>query len=91
MNLRYRIVHSPSLPRVIPDRRQAVGSSSGRRAPHRTRTSISTHQHTTQHRRTTMYDMYPEWGPAQHRESAQQAVQAALDLRDNGGERPDDN
>ena len=38
-----------------------------------------------------MYDMYPEWGPAQHRESAQQAVQAALDLRDNGGERPDDN
>jgi hypothetical protein len=40
-----------------------------------------------------MYNMYPEWGPSQHaaNEQAQQAVQAALDLRDNGGERPDDN
>ena len=40
-----------------------------------------------------MYDMYPEWGPSQHaaNERAQEAVQAALDLRDNGGERPDDN
>ena len=44
-----------------------------------------------------MYDMYPEWGPAsaQPREPAQrrrQAVlQASLDLRDNGGQRPDDN
>ena len=41
-----------------------------------------------------MYDMYPEWGPARnHPDSqfSQQAVQAALDLRDNGGERPDDN
>lgn len=41
-----------------------------------------------------MYDLYPEWGPAKNnpesvRNSA--AVQAALDLRDNGGERPDDN
>ena len=44
-----------------------------------------------------MYDMYPEWGPAQHRDAQQdlqpglQPVQAGLDLRDNGGERPDDN
>ena len=41
-----------------------------------------------------MYEMYPEWGPAKHYpESATntQAVQASLDLRDNGGERPDDN
>jgi hypothetical protein len=45
-----------------------------------------------------MYDMYPEWGPAQndpehplHRGLGTDAVQEALDLRDNGGERPDDN
>jgi len=43
-----------------------------------------------------MYDMYPEWGPTQHRdntqgESALASVQAGLDLRDNGGQRPDDN
>ena len=43
-----------------------------------------------------MYDMYPEWGPSAHRattdnESALQSVQSGLDLRDNGGERPDDN
>ncbi len=44
-----------------------------------------------------MYDMYPEWGPAKHRtettryEDRTGAVQTALDLRDNGGERPDDN
>jgi hypothetical protein len=44
-----------------------------------------------------MYDMYPEWGPAKHRtdDSGQgnqmAAVQTALDLRDNGSERPDDN
>ena len=41
-----------------------------------------------------MYDMYPEWGPAKHHPespTSAQAVQAALDLRDNGGERPDDN
>jgi hypothetical protein len=44
-----------------------------------------------------MYDMYPEWGPAKHRTdeagATQQlaALQTALDLRDNGGERPDDN
>lgn len=42
-----------------------------------------------------MYDMYPEWGPAQHRETpeedlALQPVQQGLDLRDNGGQRPDD-
>ena len=49
-----------------------------------------------------MYDMYPDWGPAKNRapfDAAYQpdspagsdAVQASLDLRDNGGQRPDDN
>jgi hypothetical protein len=50
-----------------------------------------------------MYDMYPEWGPSRHysydhdSDSAAfgtgglQAVQYGLDLRDNGGQRPDDN
>ena len=46
-----------------------------------------------------MYDMYPEWGPSRHRDESydgteQQVlagVQAGLDLRDNGGQRPDDN
>jgi hypothetical protein len=41
-----------------------------------------------------MYDMYPEWGPANHNPEnpmSAEAVQAALDLRDNGGQRPDDN
>ncbi len=44
-----------------------------------------------------MYDMYPEWGPASQAlppwavQPAPGAIQAALDLRDNGGERPDDN
>jgi hypothetical protein len=41
-----------------------------------------------------MYEMYPEWGPAKHDQESlqsQSAVQAALDLRDNGGQRPDDN
>ena len=47
-----------------------------------------------------MYDMYPEWGPSRtygetstgNREgSGLQPVQAGLDLRDNGGQRPDDN
>jgi hypothetical protein len=42
-----------------------------------------------------MYDMYPEWGPSRHRDhdddGLKSSVQAALDLRDNGGQRPDDN
>ncbi|MGA8847940.1 MAG: hypothetical protein WB471_15090 [Nocardioides sp.] len=45
-----------------------------------------------------MYDLYPEWGPAKHRSDDDRigtvdprAVQTALDLRDNGGQRPDDN
>lgn len=45
-----------------------------------------------------MYEMYPEWGPSKHdpeSPTAQlmqwNALQAALDLRDNGGPRPDDN
>jgi hypothetical protein len=48
--------------------------------------------------KSTMYDMYPEWGPAAHDEDhpahpSQSAapVQESMDLRDNGGERPDDN
>jgi hypothetical protein len=47
-----------------------------------------------------MYDMYPEWGPSRHRldsddpesrVSSLAGVQVGLDLRDNGGQRPDDN
>ena len=44
-----------------------------------------------------MYDMYPEWGPAKHRTDdllsggTLASLQTALDLRDNGSERPDDN
>lgn len=41
-----------------------------------------------------MYDMYPDWGPAQHHPDnprSSEAVQVALDLRDNGGPAPDDN
>lgn len=41
-----------------------------------------------------MYDMYPEWGPARRQRDTDTyatALQTALDLRDNGGERPDDN
>ena len=47
-----------------------------------------------------MYEMYPEWGPSRHREDDQPlsstasslaGVQSGLDLRDNGGQRPDDN
>jgi hypothetical protein len=45
-----------------------------------------------------MYDMYPDWGPAAHdpenpysAEHARDALQRALDRRDNGGQRPDDN
>ena len=54
-----------------------------------------------------MYDMYPDWGPAHLDEdhpgnpvnwpgktataTATAPVQESIDLRDNGGERPDDN
>jgi len=42
-----------------------------------------------------VYDMYPDsWGPANHQPDnphSHEALQASLDLRDNGGERPDDN
>jgi hypothetical protein len=41
-----------------------------------------------------MYDMYPEWGPSRHRDDQDDtlhSVQVGLDLRDNGGQRPDDN
>lgn len=47
-----------------------------------------------------MYDMYPEWGPAAHDDqhpahpsnrATPTPVQESIDLRDNGGERPDDN
>ena len=48
------------------------------------------------HRENAMYDMYPEWGPDQHRETRQEdsalrSAQSGLDLRDHGGQRPDDN
>lgn len=45
-----------------------------------------------------MYDLYPDWGPASHHpdnprsvEAINAALQESLDLRDNGGQRPDDN
>jgi hypothetical protein len=42
-----------------------------------------------------VYDMYPDdWGPASHQPEnprSQEALQGSLDLRDNGGHRPDDN
>lgn len=41
-----------------------------------------------------MYDMYPDWGPARNNPESplnRRALQEALDLRDNGGQRPDDN
>jgi hypothetical protein len=42
-----------------------------------------------------VYDMYPDnWGPANHQPEnpySHEALQASLDLRDNGGQRPDDN
>ncbi|MGH8967826.1 MAG: hypothetical protein ACRDXB_21235 [Actinomycetes bacterium] len=40
-----------------------------------------------------MYEMYPEWGPSHLRDKddRQNAGENAIDLRDNGGERPDDN
>ena len=46
-------------------------------------------------RSSSVYDMYPDdWGPANHQPEnphSQQAIQASLDLRDNGGRAPDDN
>ncbi|HYH35166.1 MAG TPA: hypothetical protein VD814_08470 [Nocardioides sp.] len=50
--------------------------------------------HTDTTRRHLMYDMYPDWGPASHdpdNPRSHEAVQVSLDLRDNGGLRPDDN
>lgn len=41
-----------------------------------------------------MYDLYPDWGPARNNPdhpASRQALQESLDLRDNGGPRPDDN
>ena len=46
-----------------------------------------------------MYDFYPDaWGPSAHdpenphsAENTAFALQTSLDLRDNGGQRPDDN
>jgi hypothetical protein len=53
-------------------------------------------------RSSSVYDMYPEWGPAKNRGAfeapsqperprSHDAVQTSLDLRDNGAQRPDDN
>jgi hypothetical protein len=53
---------------------------------------VSNHQPVR--RAVPMYDMYPDWGPANHQPEnphSHEAVQASLDLRDNGAERPDDN
>ena len=61
-----------------------------RTSAHRASTDLSEFQMET----FQMYDMYPEWGPARHseeNEAALASVQAGLDLRDNGGQRPDDN
>jgi hypothetical protein len=48
-----------------------------------------------QTRSSSVYDMYPDtWGPANHQPEnphSHEALQASLDLRDNGGQRPDDN
>jgi hypothetical protein len=48
-----------------------------------------------------MYDMYPDWGPARHREPTSTLtrerdphldyVQGSFDQRDESAERPDDN
>jgi hypothetical protein len=40
-----------------------------------------------------MYEMYPDWGPLRRDPDSpySRALQEALDLRDNGAERPDDN
>lgn len=41
-----------------------------------------------------MYENYPEWGPAKHNPESpysQMALLAALDQRDAGEQRPDDN
>lgn len=41
-----------------------------------------------------MYENHPDWGPAKHdpeNQAARTAYQPALDLRDAGGQRPDDN
>ena len=51
--------------------------------------------HLIKTRSSSVYDMYPDdWGPANHQPEnphSQQAIQASLDLRDNGGRAPDDN
>jgi hypothetical protein len=47
-----------------------------------------------ENRSRTVYDMYPDWGPTSHEPEnprSNEAIQASLDLRDNGGQRPDDN
>jgi hypothetical protein len=79
---------------------RAAGSASRRLV-----TIHRTDQTGDESRSTTMYDMYPDWGPAKHRapsdapyqpdgprgRGSNEALQASLDLRDNGGQRPDDN
>jgi hypothetical protein len=56
---------------------------------------VETATHPDQDRSISVYDMYPDdWGPANHQPDnphSQQAIQASLDLRDNGGRAPDDN
>src|ERR1700752_3163227 len=77
------------------DRSLAAGPSSFQVFRDRTDTRRND-THTRENR--PMYDMSPDWGPAsphpdnpRSHENVQAAVQASLDLRDNGGQRPDDN
>jgi hypothetical protein len=60
-----------------------------------TRRLVVHHSHAPRTRSSSVYDMYPDdWGPASHQPEnprSQEALQASLDLRDNGGHRPDDN
>jgi hypothetical protein len=74
-----------------------TGWSSPSRPPARVVEPVeTTHSQHHDFQEHTMYDMYPEWGPSRHygdatAQGGSEAVQAGLDLRDNGGQRPDDN
>jgi hypothetical protein len=61
----------------------------------RLRHAAARHSRPITTRSSSVYDMYPDdWGPANHQPEnphSQQAIQASLDLRDNGGRLPDDN
>ena len=72
------------------------GDPAGSVAAHNPQGAVVRRRRTRSYGAAEMYEMYPEWGPALHRESydmeaARESVQRGLDLRDNGGQRPDDN